>query len=92
MFSDDTNIFLSHKDIKLLFETINCEMAKRKEILSFHPSQKKHNTIPLRLPELEINKNTIERETMSKFVGVILDENLTWKSHINPISTSNRMD
>ena len=99
MFADDTNIFFSHKDIKLLFETVNCELAnihewfnanklslnvKKTKYSFFHPAQKS-NTIPLRLPKLEINKNTIERETASKFLGVILDENLTWKAHINTI-------
>ena len=28
MFTDDTNIFFSHKDIKLLFETVNCKLTK----------------------------------------------------------------
>ena len=27
MFADYTNIFFSHKDIKLLFETVNFELA-----------------------------------------------------------------
>ena len=58
--------------------------VKKTKYSFFHPAQKS-NTIPLRLPKLEINKNTIERETVSKFLGVILDENLTWKAHINTI-------
>ena len=28
----DTNIFFSHKDIKLLFETVNCELANIHEL------------------------------------------------------------
>ena len=37
--------------------------------------------------KLEINKNTIERETVSKFLGVLLDENLTLlNTIINKIS------
>ena len=38
-----------------------------------------------KLEVLEVNKNTIERKTVSKFLGVILDENLSWKVHINII-------
>ena len=37
------------------------------------------------LPKLEINGNIIERERVTKFLGVLLDENLSWKSHINTI-------
>ena len=38
--------------------------------------------IPLQLPPLWINNILIKREYSIKFLGVILDENLSWKSHI----------
>ena len=28
MFADDTNLFYSHHQIKILFETVNCELEK----------------------------------------------------------------
>ena len=37
------------------------------------------------LHKLEINGNIIERERVTKFLGVLLDENLSWKPHINTI-------
>ena len=43
--------------------------------------------MPLRLPKLEINGINIEREKVTKFLGVLLDENLSWKEHINSIKT-----
>ena len=41
--------------------------------------------IPLKLPKLEINTTTIVRESVIKFLGVLLDENLSWKTHINTV-------
>ena len=41
--------------------------------------------IPLKLPKLQINTNTIKREYTMKFSGVLLDENLSWKAHIDTI-------
>ena len=47
-------------------------------------SSKKDN-IPLRLPNLNINGFTIERESSIKFLGVWIDENLTWRDHIHTV-------
>ena len=38
-----------------------------------------------KLPDLKMNNSTIKREYGIKFLGVILDENLTWRKHINII-------
>ena len=43
------------------------------------------DNIPLKLPKLEINKTTIKRVNSIKLLGVLIDENLTWKKHINEI-------
>ena len=37
------------------------------------------------LSSLQLNGNIIERENSLKFLGVILDEHLTWKKHIQLI-------
>ena len=42
-------------------------------------------SIPLKLPSLQLDGNIIEREISLKFLGVILDEHLTWKKHIQLI-------
>ena len=34
------------------------------------------------MPSLQLNGNITERENYLKFLGVILDEHLTWKKHI----------
>ena len=99
MFADDTNLFYSHKNIKHLFRIVNQELKNihtwfnanklsinlTKTKYSFFHSSYYNDLIPLRLPRLEINNNTIKRETVMKFLGVLLDENLNWKDHIHCI-------
>ena len=41
--------------------------------------------MPTKFPELFIDGITLERETVTKFLGVIIDENVIWKA---PISTN----
>ena len=54
---------------------------KRTKYSFFHnPSQKEN--IPLLLPKLIINKNEIQWTESIKSLGVLLDENLSWKKHI----------
>ena len=99
MFADDTNFFYTHKNIKNLFETVNKELKSvqtwfnanklslniSKTKYSFFHSKAYSNLIPLQLPALKINNMIIKRETTMKFLGILLDENLSWKQHINYI-------
>ena len=43
--------------------------------------------MPTKFPELFTDAITLERETVTKFLGVIIDEHVTRKAHINTIST-----
>ena len=47
----------------------------------------KKRFMPTKFPELLIDGITRERETVTKFLGVIIDENVAWKAHINTIPT-----
>ena len=103
MFADDTNLFISHKNITTLFSTMNKELTKIQEWfnankLSLNISKTKYSffhplawsdRIPLTLPKLEINANTIKREYTMKFLGILLDENISWKAHIDTKSQKN---
>ena len=60
-------------------------MKKHKIFTS--PKQSKHRDIPLLLPKLKINKYEIKEAESVKFLGVLLDENLTWKLHIKFIKS-----
>ena len=101
MFADDTNLFLSHKDINTLFANMNKELRKiatwfKANKLSlnigktkwslFHPSSKKR-FLTRNLPRLYIDNLAIKRESVTKFLGVYIDENITWKYHIDTICT-----
>ena len=99
MFADDTNPFYSHKDIKMLFHTVNTELvqvthwfkanklslsAKKTIYTLFHkPSTK--DDIPLKIPELVIDTKLIKQKIYIKFLGVMIDECITWKEHIRTV-------
>ena len=90
-------IFFIH--INTVFSTANKELEKinkwlEANKLSLNADKTKYtffhklyvsDNIPLKLPKLEINKITIKRVNSIKFLGVLIDENLTWKKHINEI-------
>ena len=63
---------------------LSLNISKTKWTL-FHPSGKKYS-IPDNLPDLSIDNVIIKRDTVTKFLGVYIDENLTWKYHIEKIS------
>ena len=74
MFPDDTNLFLSYKDVSYLLETANIRLERisqcfisntlslnvsKTKYLFFHKPSKKSD-IPLLLPKLNINNGEIE--------------------------------
>ena len=84
MFADDTNLY-SHKNIKILFKIADSELklvneAKTKYVL-FHKVTM-FDSLPLLLPTMTFNNIEIKGENSVKCVGVIIDETLTWKNHI----------
>ena len=96
IFADDTNLFYSHNNIKILFKNANDELEKisqwfkanklslnegKTKFTLFHKLRDKDN-LPLQLPNLKINNNEIKRSSSIKFLGVLVDENLTWIDHI----------
>ena len=50
----------------------------------FHKLRQSDN-IPLKLPKLTINNIAIKRDYVTKFLGILIDENITWKPHIHYI-------
>lgn len=99
MFADDSNLFHSDKNINDLFKTMNIELnhisewfkanklslnKNKTKFLLFHSSHRR-KLIPIDLPPLEIDKATITRCSNTKFLGVLVDENLNWKPHIDSI-------
>ena len=92
LFADNTNLFYSHNSVKELFRTTNTELSHLNDQFCanklslntdktnylFHKAKSKDN-LPLVLPDLFINDVKIKRENSLKFLGVMIDKNLTWK-------------
>ena len=55
--------------------------VKKTKHIFFHKNSAK-DYIPLKLPDIQIANKTIEKTFLIKFLGVMLDENITWKDHI----------
>ena len=84
MFADDTNLFSSHKNIKTLSQIVNSELKLVTEYVLFHKVTM-CDSLPLQLPAMILNNIEIKRENSVKFLDVIIDENLTWKNHIEVV-------
>ena len=94
MFADETNLFCSNKDINTAFHKVNDELQKingsfltdshlmrKKNKYSFLHKPSKKDDILLVLPKLNINNSEIAWTESLKFLVVLLDENLSWKTH-----------
>jgi hypothetical protein len=98
LFADDTNLFYSHDNLSSLMGLINSELCKLTEwfqsnklsinttksnYIVFKPRQKRQK-FDLKL---EINNNEINKAVKEVcFLGVMLDENLSWKAHISHVA------
>ena len=96
MFADDTNLFYSNKNIKILFKEMNKELENISEwlranklsinigktnfILFLKSRDKVH--LPLKLPTLRINDAPIKQVDSTKFLGIQIDENINCTHHI----------
>ena len=98
LFADDTSLFLSGKDPVALNNLFNSEM---KSIQTWFTANKlyinrdktcymifksRNCRIQDNVISIELNDLSIKRETSTKFLGVIIDENLNWKEHVNYIA------
>ena len=97
LFADDTNIYYESKDLFNLIKIVNKELRLAKKWLDanklslnidktnyiiFHSSS-------LNLPsgsDIKIGKKHIKRVKFVKFLGLLLDEHLSWKYHLSELS------
>ena len=96
MYADDTTIILSHKSLATFYNIFNKELAnfyilfcangllinlnKTKYIL-FNNSHSDIN-----LPQLLLGNESLEKVNEFKLLGIIVQNNLRWTSHIHAIS------
>lgn len=99
LYADDSNIYASGPSLHHLITMANEELKK---ILKWLLSNKltlntekshflifnRNKVIPNDLPQLKIGPYVIKRETSTKFLGLHIDEKLTWKDHINKIQAN----
>ena len=93
MVPDDTNLFLSNKDINKLFTDMKVELKKmsirfkankvslnltKMKWTLFH-SQKEKSFIANDLPILNMDNFETVREKVRKFLVIFIDKNLAWK-------------
>lgn len=95
LFADDTNIFLTGKHVDTLIAIANDELTKvshwlkcNKLILNLTKSNyiifnQKH--MPLPNIQITIDSIVIEQVHETKFLGVLIDSDLTWSGHINSV-------
>jgi hypothetical protein len=92
LFADDTNIYCESDDLALLTRKVNKELKKVKlwldsnklalniektNFVLFHSPQKKLTGDV----KLKIGKQDIQKTKYVKFLGVLMDEHLSWKHH-----------
>ncbi len=94
IFADDTNVFIHSPNlpelntkaqcaINLLSDwmlanklTINCDKTN---YMVFHPNKTAKDSVGL---DLYVNNHKVDRVTVTKYLGIYIDENLDWKLHI----------
>lgn len=98
LFADDTSLTLQHNNIHTLFDMASSEInllhqwtRSNKLILNTTKTQymlfrMKNKNIPHILPKLRVQATEIVQVNQYKFLGVILDNQLSWKHHINNVN------
>ena len=93
-FADDTNLFFSHHDPLVLAEIVNFELIKvlqwiRANKLSLNLQKTKYMLFSKSIESLPINISfedyPLECVSSIKFLGVTVDDKLSWKNHIENI-------
>lgn len=98
LFADDSNVFITEKNPNTL--KVKAQMVL-KEILKWFRANKlcvnigktcysifanKNKNIPATLNTLKADNMTIDRTNVSKYLGLHMDDGLTWETHINNIN------
>ena len=97
LFADDSNLFYAHKSLLQLETTVNNELhevfnwlcanklslnIEKSNYVIFRPPQKIVN-YPI---NLKINSQILMHENSIKYLGIMIDSHLNWKSQVNYIS------
>lgn len=98
LYADDTTLLISNNDIDTLYTKLNDDLLNlsnwcKANSLVLNPSKttqvlfkSTHRKSPGKLPDLFINKTVIPLSHSAKFLGVVLDQHLTFQQHITSLS------
>ena len=99
LFADDSNVFVSHKNYEELFQLVNQELKKitdwfKSNKLSLNLNKTSYilfcshrKKIPSRQGIVRVDNFLIPQVISVKFLGVHLDQHLTWNNHIAQIAS-----
>ena len=96
LFADDSNIFFSHQNPDTLVRIVNSELKKvtqwiRANKLSLNLQKTKYMFFSNSLEDLDtgivLDNTLLERVPHIKFLGITVDDKLSWRPHITNIST-----
>ena len=97
IFADDINVCASARDLKSLERLMNSELAKIKKwcdinklsinmaktnFMIIKSARKRDMEISLNISNSDRSSHVLERKQCIKYLGVMIDESLTWKHHI----------
>ena len=94
LFADDTNLTMSNYKVKDLQTNVNNElenivdwMRSNKLFLNFTKTEFLLITMSKRQKsfEIKINGHAIQPSSYAKYLGVYIDDKLTWKKHVNTV-------
>jgi len=97
MFADDTNMFTEHRDLEYLNNMINNELIKIVEWLAVNKlslNVKKTHVMLFTKYKARCNEKAlniyiggelIQTVTKTVFLGIVIDDKLTWKEHITKL-------
>ena len=100
LFADDTALFIHGKDVEMIYNKMKDALIRLRDWFKsnrltlhldktcysiFHGPRKK---IPRMYDNMSIGGHVIHREHKVKYLGLIIDETLSWKDHVDYIITS----
>lgn len=99
LFADDTSLLLHHKNLRILKQQAEKEMKNLYEwfisnkltlnwdktfFVMYHTKKKRIENFM----ELKINDKSIKRVDYVTYLGMIIDNNLSWDKHVNKLCTN----
>jgi len=93
LFADDTTVYITGSNLEIMYQHVNYDLKSlndwfRANKLSVNPLKTKYihfsrHSVAIDINiQLKIDSVPLERVNTTKFLGIYIDEHLTWESHI----------